>query len=87
MTPECAFSALLLSELVDKWLEPFLADGKPLIGRGAVDLSLNREDRVNAACPFDGERGASRRSADSKNLRRPWRQQTASVVGPDLRFA
>src|SRR5262249_54019384 len=42
-------------ELTNERLDPFLADGEPLLDRGAIDLALNREDRVDAAHRFDGQ--------------------------------
>jgi hypothetical protein len=63
----------------------------------AVEGPLDREDRVDAAHRFERQRrevdrvalGASTRavSASSKNLRRPWLQQAASVTAPGLRLA
>jgi hypothetical protein len=43
-------------EPTDEWLDSFLADCEPLLGRGAIDLALNREDRIDAAHRLDGER-------------------------------
>jgi hypothetical protein len=42
-------------ELTDERLDPFLAECEPLLGRGAIDLALNRKDRVDAAHRFDGQ--------------------------------
>ena len=41
--------------MANKRLDPFLADCEPLLSGGAIDLALNREDRVDAAHRFDGE--------------------------------
>jgi hypothetical protein len=57
-----------------------------LLGRGAIDLAINREDRVDALHRFDGDWRLAQ-SASSKNLRRLWLQQAASVIRPGLRFA
>jgi hypothetical protein len=36
--------------------DPLVAECEPLLGCGAIDFALHREDRVDAAHRFDGER-------------------------------
>jgi hypothetical protein len=43
-------------ELADERPDAFLADREPLLGSDTVDLALDREDLVDAAHRFDGQR-------------------------------
>jgi len=51
-----AFGAHPPFEFTDERPDPFRAEREPLRGGDAVDLALDREDLVNAAHGFDGQR-------------------------------
>ena len=69
------------------------ANGQAFLGRQAVDLALDIEDRVDALHRFQRQRRDRRgslpralavMSASTKNLRLPCAQHAASVIGPRL---
>ena len=76
-----------------------LAQRQALVGGKPVELALGIEDQVDPAHRlvrqrrpgglFLRDRAAAvlAMSASTKNLRRPWLQHAASVIGPGLRSA
>ena len=55
-----------------------LGVGRPLISRSIAKIASIRRTASSAS-------GALATSASTKNLRRPWLQHAASVIGPGLR--
>jgi hypothetical protein len=51
-----AFGADPAFQRLNQRLDPFLTDGVSLLGRGAVDLALDREDLVDAPHRLDCQR-------------------------------
>jgi hypothetical protein len=74
-------------ELADERPDPFLTDREPLLGGDTVDLTLNRKTSFKGRRPTARRLGTASipsgdlpRSANTKNLRRPWLRQAAPVI-------
>lgn len=96
MTREfCTLATHPLFQFGDECRTPFGPDGEALLGSQAVDVALDVEQQINrlTASKAIGEIGGAvfpRRalaamSASTKNLRRAWLQQSASITSLGLR--
>jgi hypothetical protein len=71
----------------DERAAALIANARPLRGRLAVDVALDREQRIDPLDRFDRNRRLVDPRARSKNLRRACAQHIASTIGPGLRLA